>query len=77
MATNYTLQQLADLEAALATGAMRVTHGATTTEFRSRDDIVAQIRLMRLELGLPVDNAATASTNPIKRIRYNFRKGLS
>ncbi len=77
MATNYTLQDLADLEIALASGVLRTTHGGTTTDFRSRDEIIAQIRLMRLELGMPVDNVPNPSNNPpIRRVRYVFRKGL-
>lgn len=74
MASNYTLQDVADLEAALATGASSVRHGTTNIEFKSREDMLAQLAMMKDELGiLPVD----PSTAPrIKRIRYRFNKGL-
>jgi hypothetical protein len=74
MATNYTLAELADIEAALATGAMRVTHGGTTTEFRTRDDMIRQVRLMRSELGLPIDGSRR--TPAIRRVRFLTNKGL-
>lgn len=74
MATNYTLEELADLEAALATGARRVTHGGTTTEYETRDDMIRQVRLMRIALELPIsENPKTPS---IRRVRYLTTKGL-
>jgi hypothetical protein len=72
MASNYTLQDVADMEAALATGANVVRHGTTSVEFKSRDDMLAQLALMKDELGiLPVDDRPK-----IKRLRYRFNKGL-
>lgn len=74
MATNFTLQELADLDAALAAGVTRVTHNGVTTEFQSRDDMIAQRNLMRAELGLndPVPGAAPR----IRRLRPIYSKGL-
>lgn len=72
MASSYTQADVDELEKALATGANRVTHNGTTVEFKSRDDMLAQLALMKTELGL-----VEASTAPrIRRIRYNFQKGL-
>jgi hypothetical protein len=73
MASNYTLGELADLEAALATGALRVTHGVTTTEYRNRDDMIRQVLLMRTELGIAPDSVRTPA---IRRIRFLTTKGL-
>lgn len=76
MATNYTLEELADLETALATGVRRVTHGGTTTEFDTRDDMLKQVRLMRIALGLPVDVLGPAASPKIRRLRFVATKGL-
>jgi len=73
MPTNYTLEELSDLEAALATGALRVTHGVTTTEYRNREDMVRQVLLMRNELGVAADSVRTPA---IRRIRFLTSKGL-
>lgn len=75
MATNFTLQELADLEAALAAAVLRVTHNGVTTEFQSRADMLAQRSLMRAELGLSVDGVAR-TTPRIRRLRPIFSKGL-
>lgn len=72
--TNYTLGELADLEAALGTGALRVTHGGTTTEYRSRADMMAQRDLMRAELG--VDSPTAGISPQIRRLRFITGKGL-
>jgi hypothetical protein len=74
--TNYTTDELADLETALATGALRVTHGGTTTEYRNREDMILQVRLMRNALGLPVDDLPPSITPKIRRLRFLFTKGL-
>lgn len=75
MASNYTVADVYELEKALATGANRVTHGGTTVEFKSRDEMLAQLDLMRRELGISADGEV--STTPrIRRIRYVFGKGL-
>lgn len=73
MATNYTLDELADLEAAMATGVLRVTHQGVTTEYRTRADMMAQVRLMRQELGLSVDDIRTPA---IRRLRFLGTKGF-
>lgn len=75
MATTYTIEDLQDLETALATGALRVTHGGTSTEFRSRDDMLRQVALMRQELGLPPDDVPR-TTPAIRKLRYIVSKGL-
>lgn len=75
MATNYTLEELADLEAALAAAVLRVTHNGVITIFQSRDDMLKQVRLMRSELGLPID-AVERVTPRIRRVRPIFSKGL-
>lgn len=71
MATNYTLQDIADLEASLAAGVLRVTHNGVTTEFQSRDDMVRQVALMKAELGVPGIRTPT-----IRRLRFMGRKGF-
>lgn len=75
MASNYTLDDIAQLEAALATGVLRVTHNGVTTEFRSRDDMIKQISLMKGELGI-VDTGAPSRLNMIRRLRFLGTKGL-
>lgn len=75
MPTNFTLQELADLEAALAAAVLRVAHNGVTTEFQSRADMLAQRSLMRAELGLPVDGIVR-TTPRIRRLRPIFSKGL-
>lgn len=73
MATNYTSDDIAALEAALATGVLRVTHNGVTTEYRSRDDMIKQVRLMKIELGLLDANPAKPM---MRRIRWLGTKGL-
>ena len=43
----YTPEQLAALERALATGEQRVTFGDRTVEYRSVDDLIAAIDVVR------------------------------
>lgn len=74
MATNYTLEGLAEIEAALASGVLRVSHGGTMTEFRTYEDMIRQIRLMRSELGLPIGE--DRRTPAIRRVRFLTNKGL-
>lgn len=74
MASNYTLEDVRELEKALATGANRVTHNGTTVEYKSRDEMLAQLALMKEELGIADVDASTAPK--IRRIRYRFDKGL-
>lgn len=55
--SNYTLQNVAELEQALASGARRVRFssagGATREiEYQSRAEMVAQLNAMKRELGL-------------------------
>ncbi len=72
MATvNFTADDVAAIEAALAAGVLRVTHNGTTTEYQSRADMMAQANYMRRVLGMPITDQTVA-----KRIRYRFHKGL-
>lgn len=75
MATNYTLDELRDAEAQLAANVNRVTHNGVTTEFRNRQEMIAQIQLMRRELGLPQDEI-TRTQPRIRRLRFIPWKGL-
>lgn len=75
MATNFTIEELQELEAALASGVTRVTHNGVTTEFQSRDDMLKQRTMMRLELGLPTDEIPR-TTPRIRRLRPIYSKGL-
>lgn len=53
----YSAQQLADLRAAIATGALRVNTPNMQTEFRSLDD------MLKLEAIMAADLAGTVGTN--------------
>jgi hypothetical protein len=75
MATNYTLDELADFEAALAAGVTRVTHNGVTTEFRNLDEMMRIRAMMRAELGLPIDEIPR-TTPSIRRLRFITSKGL-
>lgn len=75
MATNYTLDELADFEAALAAGVTRVTHNGVTTEFRNLDEMMRIRAMMRAELGLPIDEIARTGSR-IRRLRLITSKGL-
>lgn len=75
MATNYTLAELQDLEAAIAAGVTRVTHNGVTTEFRTLEEMMQIRTMMRLELGLPLDET-TRTTPRIRRLRFVMSKGL-
>ena len=46
----YTPEQLAALERALATGEQRVTFGDRTVEYRSVEDLIAAIAVVRQRL---------------------------
>ena len=46
----YTPEQLAALERALATGEQRVTFGDRTVEYRSIDELIAAINVVRRAL---------------------------
>ncbi len=56
---SYTPEHLAALERALATGEQRVTFGDRTVEYRSVDDLIAAIGVVRRDLE---DQAVTAGT---------------
>lgn len=75
MATNYTLDELADFEAALAAGVTRVTHNGVTTEFRNLDEMMRIRAMMRAELGLPIDEIVRTGSR-IRRLRLITSKGL-
>jgi roadblock/LC7 domain-containing protein len=56
---SYTLAQLQALEAAIASGALRVTNDGQTVEYRSIAEMMRIAATIRLELGLTpqsVDN---------------------
>lgn len=72
MATNYTLQDVLEIEAALATGAKTVRHGETSIEFRSDAEMREQLRIMKAELGL----IPAIGTTRIRRLRFVPHKGL-
>jgi hypothetical protein len=71
--TNYTLQDIADLESALAAGVLRVEHNGVMTIFQKRDDMVRQVALMKRELGVITDEVRTPG---IRRLRFMGRKGF-
>lgn len=53
---NYTTQQLADLRAAIATGALRVDTTSLRTEFRSLDEMLRLERIMTADLAGSASN---------------------
>ena len=61
----YTFEQLAALERALATGEQRVTFGDRTVEYRSIDDLIAAIGVVRRGL----EEQAIASGTARRRAR--------
>ena len=61
----YTPEQLAALERALATGEQRVTFGDRTVEYRSIDDLIAAIAVVRRGL----EEQAIATGNARRRPR--------
>lgn len=52
MATNYTTEMLAALDAAIATGALTVKYGDKTVTYRSLDEMLRIRKLMQIELGI-------------------------
>lgn len=73
--TTYTAADIAAIEAALAQGVLRVTHNGVMTEYRSRAEMVAQVKMMRRYLGMP-DPDQDAQPTRIRRLRFNMSKGL-
>lgn len=55
----FTMQQLANLENAIATGATRMQYQGRTTEFRSLDQMLRVRDVIRRALGLTPDASAT------------------
>lgn len=70
----YTVAERNALKAALATGALRVTHEGHSVEFRSRDDMRKQLAEMEAELAAA--GLIEAAEPPIRRLRYLHTKGL-
>jgi hypothetical protein len=48
----YTLEQVAILQAAIATGSKKVVYGDKEVEYRDLDDMLKTLALMQEELGL-------------------------
>ncbi len=48
----YTQQQYAELQAAIAEGALTVRHGDRTVTYRSLDEMQRILRMMAAELGI-------------------------
>lgn len=69
----YTLEQLAALERALATGEQRVTFGDRTIEYRSVDDLIAAIGVVRRGLDEQAIAVGTARRWP-RRVVVNTDK---
>jgi hypothetical protein len=66
----FTTDDLANLKAALASGALIVTIGDRTVKYRDQKDIIQAIRMVQQELeGVPDDTAAN--------IQATFSKGQS
>jgi hypothetical protein len=65
-------EQLTELQAAYATGALRVTHQGVTTEYRSLDDMAFIMRDLQRQL----DALNPPALTPIRRLRQHFSKGL-
>lgn len=70
---SYTPEQLAALERALATGEQRVTFGDRTVEYRSIDDLIAAIGVVRRGLEEQAIVAGTAKRRP-RRVVVNTDK---
>lgn len=69
----YTHDQLAALERALSTGEQRVTFGDRTVEYRSIDDLIAAIDIVRRALETQAIAAGTAKRRP-RRVVVNTDK---
>ena len=63
---SYTPEHLAALERALATGEQRVTFGDRTVEYRSIDDLIAAIGVVRRGLEEQAIAAGTVVVNTDK-----------
>ncbi len=61
---SYTPEHLAALERALATGEQRVTFGDRTVEYRSIDDLIAAIGVVRRGLEEQAIAAGTVKRRP-------------
>lgn len=70
---SYTPEHLAALERALATGEQRVTFGDRTVEYRSVDDLVAAIGVVRRGLEEQAIAAGTVKRRP-RRVVVNTDK---
>lgn len=71
---SYTPQQLAALERALATGEQRVTFGDRTVEYRSVDELIAAIGVVRRGLEAQAIAAGTLRRRP-RRVVIDTDKG--
>ena len=69
----HTPEQLAALERALATGEQRVTFGDRTVEYRSVEDLIAAISVVRRGLEEQAIAAGTARRRP-RRVVVNTDK---
>ena len=69
----YTSEQLAALERALATGEQRVTFGDRTVEYRSVDELIAAISVVRRGLEEQAIAAGTVKRRP-RRVVVNTDK---
>ena len=70
---SYTPEQLAALERALATGEHRVSFGDRTVEYRSVDDLIAAIGVVRRGLEEQAIAAGTSRRRP-RRVVVNTDK---
>ncbi|MBW8849683.1 MAG: hypothetical protein JF600_02775 [Xanthomonadales bacterium] len=70
---SYTSEQLAALERALATGEQRVNFGDRTVEYRSIDDLIAAIGVVRHGLEEQAIAAGTVKRRP-RRVVVNTDK---
>lgn len=70
---SYTPEQLAALERALATGEQRVNFGDRTVEYRSIDDLIAAIGVVRHGLEEQAIAAGTVKRRP-RRVVVNTDK---
>ena len=69
----YTTEHLAALERALATGEQRVTFGDRTVEYRTVDELIAAINIVRRALEEQAIAAGTAKRRP-RRVVVNTDK---
>jgi len=70
---SYTPEHLTALERALATGEQRVTFGDRTVEYRSVDDLIAAIGVVRRDLEDQAVAAGTVRRRP-RRLVVNTDK---